>query len=170
MRISNLQQLLEHEIKDLHSAERQIIDALPSMISSATHEELIAALEDHLDVSRKQLQRLQTVASDLDITVSASDTCEGIKGIIKEGEKMLKEIDDSATKDAAIIAAAQRVEHYEIAGYGSAAEYARQLGFNDAADELETTLEEEKEADESLSSLATGGWFTAGINENAIED
>lgn len=167
MAISNLQQLFEHELQDLHSAETQIIGALPKMIALANHAELKTALEDHLEVTREQLERLNSVMSKMSVKAS-SMTCEGMKGILTEGEKSLKEISDPSTRDAAIIAAAQRVEHYEMAGYGTVVEYAKQLGLSEAADILQETLDEEGEADASLNTLATGGWFTEGLNEQAV--
>jgi ferritin-like metal-binding protein YciE len=168
MSISSLQQLFEHEVGDLHSAETQIIAALPKMINMATHEELRAALEDHLEVTKEQLARLNSICDEHGLQ-KPSTSCEGMKGIIAEGEKLLKEIDDKSTKDAAIIAAAQRVEHYEIAGYGTAVEYANQLGYDDVAETLHDTLDEEKEADENLTTLATGGWLSDGLNEEAMD-
>jgi ferritin-like metal-binding protein YciE len=167
MPISNLHQLFEHEIQDLHSAENQIIDALPKMISMATHTELKTALRDHLQVTKEQLQRLDAIIEELSLKKPAK-TCEGVKGIIAEGEKSLKEIKSDSTRDAAIIAAAQRVEHYEMAGYGTAAEYAKQLGFDEVAHTLHDILEEEKEADTSLNTLATGSWLSAGLNQEAM--
>lgn len=169
MTITNLQQLFEHELSDLHSTETQIIAALPKMIKSASDEKLKAALEDHLNVTTVQLDRIETIAKDMNIKISGM-TCDGMKGIITEGDKALAEISDVATKDAAIIAAAQRVEHYEMAAYGTAEEYARKLGLDDAADLLKETLNEEKEADASLSGLAKGGLFNEGLNEQAIDE
>ena len=166
MPITNLQQLFEHEIQDLHSAEQQIIAALPKMITMASHEELRTALQDHLEVTEEQRRRLESIMKNLSMKSSAM-TCEGMKGILAEGEKSLKEVTDSATRDVAIIASAQRVEHYEMSGYGTAVAFAKQLGLDETADMLQETLDEEKEADASLNSLATGGWFTDGMNKEA---
>lgn len=165
MPISNLQQLLGHELEDLHSAERQIIAALPKMISMSTNEELTAALEEHLEVSQQHLERLDEISHTLNF--STSYTCKGIQGIITEAEEGLGKIDDPDTRDAAIIASAQRVEHYEIAAYGSAAAFAKELGLDKIADMLAETLDEEKDTDEALTDLAEGGLLSTGLNEEA---
>lgn len=168
MPVSNLQELLEHEIQDLYSAETQIITALPKMITAATDQDLQTALRDHLEVTKEHVRRLDKVA-ELTGMKTHGHVCEGIKGILTEGEKGLKEIDDSATKDAAIIVSAQRVEHYEIAGYGGAAQFAHQLDLGEVEELLKMTLEEEKQADADLTGLAEGGLFTEGLNEQAVE-
>ncbi len=169
MAISTLQQLFEHELQDLYSAETQIIEALPKMIGKASHEELKTALDDHLEVTKIQLERLNSIFRELNFK-KTTRICEGMKVILTEGEKSLNEIVDNPTRDAAIIAAAQRVEHYEISGYGTATEYAKQLDLGNIADILAETLNEEKEADASLSTLATGSWFAEGINEVAADE
>lgn len=169
MPVSNLQQLLEHELRDVYSAEEQIVQALPTMIAAATSEDLKTALTDHLEVTKEQLQRLDSVNEHIAFRAKQRK-CEGIAGIISEAEKGLKEIDDADTRDAAIIASAQKVEHYEIASYGSAAEFARQLELDEVVDLLEDTLEEEKDADENLTGLAQGGFLSEGINEKAADD
>lgn len=166
MSVSNLQQLFEHKLLDLHSAETQIIAALPKMIEAASHEQLRQALTDHLRITKEQLQRLNTINEEVHFK-KKEVICEGMKGILKEGEKELQEINDNATRDAAIIAAAQSVEHYEIAGYGTAEEYARQLEMPAVAEMLQETLEEEKQTDSSLNALAKGGMFNEGLNEAA---
>ncbi len=168
MKISNLNELFLHELGDLYSAETQIITALPEMISSATDEKLSQALEDHLQVTREQLSRLDEVAEGLDFQLSTNH-CQGIAGIIAEAKETLSKISDSATKDVAIIVLAQRVEHYEIAAYGGAVEFARELDYPEAEELLEKTLKEEGQADKKLSSLAKGGIFSAGLNDTAIE-
>ena len=127
------------------------------------------ALEKHLDVTKEQLQRLETINQTMNFKKGAH-VCEGMKGIIADGEKGLKDVTDPATKDAAIITAAQRVEHYEIAGYGTAAQFADEMGHAQEARLLKETLEEEKQADNELSDLATGGLFSTGINEEAMEN
>lgn len=163
MPIQSLQDLFEHELEDLNSAEKQIIEALPDMIEEASDENLKKALEKHLEITETQLERLQTIAEENDIKLNGHE-CKGMKGILDEGKMALKAIDDPATKDAAIIASAQRVEHYEIAAYGTAQTYAEELELDDAAETLEQTLEEEYTADEKLTELAVGE-----VNEEAID-
>lgn len=166
MPISNLRQLFEHKLVDLHSMETQIIEALPKMVTEATDQKLKAALREHLEVTKEQLERLNELDEQLNFK-KETVVCEGIKGILKEGEKSLGEIDDSATKDAAIIAAAQSVEHYEMAGYMSAEAFARQLDLNEVTDVLKKSLQEEKESDAMLGGLAKGWLFSEGLNEEA---
>lgn len=169
MSIQNLHELFLHELRDLYSAESQIIKALPVMISKATDPDLRLALGEHLEITKTQLERLDTIAEDFDFLVQGHE-CLALKGLIKENEETLKEITDPATKDAAIIIGAQRIEHYEIAVYGGVAQFARDMDHIEAADLLETTLQEESDADEKLSSLAEGGFFSNGINEMANEN
>ncbi len=152
MSANSLQELYVEQIQDLYSAEEQIIKALPKMIEAAQSEELRGALNEHLEVTRKQAARIETICQELGEDPH-NEKCKGMEGVLKEGSDLLKEVSDEV-KDAAIIAAAQRVEHYEIAGYGTARTYATLLGFGEAASMLEQTLEEEKEADETLSELA----------------
>ena len=154
MKAENLNDLLVHEIRDLYSVESQILDALPEMIETASDRSLRAALQEHLEETRGQRQRLEEVARTLDVDPDG-DKCKGMAGIIKEGEETVKKVaKDDEARDAAIIASAQRVEHYEMAGYGTARTYARMLGKNDVARRLEETLNEEKAADKKLTSIA----------------
>lgn len=169
MKISNLHELFLHELQDLYSAETQIIEALPKMIRETSDEKLRLALQKHLDVTKDQLERLETINENMNFK-KESHVCEGMKGIIAEAEKGLKNITDPATKDAAIIASAQRVEHYEIAGYGTAAQFADEMSHEQEARLLKETLGEEKQADDELSTLATGGLFSEGINQDAMQD
>jgi ferritin-like metal-binding protein YciE len=157
MTLKTLQDLFHHELKDLYSAEVQILKALPKMIDAATDKELQKALSDHLKKSRTHKQRLERVCKSQKCDPTGHK-CKGIEGIIKEGEDLLKEKDvPSDVLDAAIIASAQRVEHYEMAGYGTARTYAEKLGDLETADHLQTTLDEEGEADRLLSRLAERG-------------
>jgi ferritin-like metal-binding protein YciE len=166
MHIKTLQQLFERDLQDLYSAESQVIDALPKMIKAASDEKLKTALQDHLEVTHEQLARLEDIKEEVFFETDGQ-MCAGMKGIIAEGEKALSEVGDSDTKNAAIIAAAQKVEHYEMAGYGTAEAYARLLGYEDVADLLKDSLEEEKKADRDLNGLAEGGMFSKGLNEEA---
>lgn len=166
MPISTLRELWYEELRDLYSAEVQILEALPTMISNASNEELSEALSDHLDETREHKNRLEEIARSHDFKIEGH-VCKGIKGILMEGTELVNKVTDMDTKDAAIIAAAQRVEHYEIAAYGVALAFARELDENDAADLLDDTLQEEGAADSTLNQVATGGLFSGGINEEA---
>lgn len=148
-----LREKLVDEIRDLYHAEKQLVKALPKMAKAATHEDLREAFESHLEETREQVTRLEEVFAALDETVRAK-ACEGMAGIVKEGSDLIQEEDASAVLDAALIAAAQRVEHYEIGSYGTCAAWARLLGLNDVVSLLEQTLEEEKAADQKLTALA----------------
>ena len=149
----NLQDLYIEQLKDLHSAENQILKALPKMISKTTHAELKRALQDHEKVTEKQLQRLETIFSELG-EKAGGHKCKGMEGLLEEGEEALTDFTDGDVLDAAIIASAQRVEHYEMAGYGTVRSMANMLGFTRQAELLEETLKEEGDADEKLSMLA----------------
>jgi ferritin-like metal-binding protein YciE len=153
MSITNLEELFVHELKDVLDAERQILKALPKMIKAATSEELQAALEEHQGVTETQVERLETIFDSLG-KAARGKHCVGMEGLLEEGSELIKEEEPSAALDAAMICAAQKVEHYEMAAYGSLATYAKLLGMDEAADLLETTLEEEKEADAKLSAVA----------------
>jgi len=166
--INNLHDLYIHQIKDLHSAETQIIAALPKMIQRAKCDKLVSSLEHHLHETHDQLRRITTILSKHNQS-AGSDVCEATKGLIKEGEHLLEELSGDAV-DAGIIASCQRVEHYELAAYGTAKEYADKLGYGDDKDLLDKTLDEESDANEKLTKLATGGWFKSGANDDAKTD
>jgi len=148
-----LQKLLMHELSDLYDAEQQIVKALPKLIQNASSTQLQQALKEHLAVTQKQVERLDEAFSALG-EEREQQKCKGMAGLIAEGEDMLKEDFEDSTQDAGIIGAAQRVEHYEIAAYGTARTLAQTLGNREVADLLEETLEEEKEADQLLSEIA----------------
>ena len=156
MSISTLNDLLVHELKDLLSAERQLVQALPKMAVGATSGELGDAIRNHLDQTREHVTRLER-SLELLGAHGRPVKCKGMEGLIEEGEDLLDQDIEPEVLDAGIIAAAQRVEHYEIAAYGSACEFARSMQHDDVAALLEATLEEEKEADRLLTSLAEGG-------------
>ncbi|WP_187261480.1 YciE/YciF ferroxidase family protein [Pontibacter beigongshangensis] len=153
MKLTNLNDLFLHELKDIYHAEKQITKALPAMIKAASSEQLKTAFQDHLEMTERQIDRLERVFELLGQKVSG-EKCMAMEGIIKECESMMKEKADADVMDAALIGCAQRVEHYEIAAYGTVCTYAKQLGLNDALDLLHTTLEEEKQTDMLLTSLA----------------
>jgi ferritin-like metal-binding protein YciE len=152
MAAENLQELFVNELRDIYDAEKQIIKALPKMAKAAQSDELRAAFEEHLDATRGHVGRLEEVFKLLGIAARGKP-CEGMKGLLEEGEEVMKELDGS-TLDAALIASAQKVEHYEIATYGTLATFAEVLEMQEAKDILGQTLEEEKEADEKLTGIA----------------
>jgi ferritin-like metal-binding protein YciE len=153
MALESLQELYLEQLKDLHSAEEQIIEALPKMIEKTTHAELRQGFELHLRQTREQLRRLDQIGQRAGQKLTGHK-CKGMEGLLEEGEEMLKERADSDVLDAALISAAQRVEHYEMAGYGCARTYARLLGLNDDAKLLQQTLDEEGDTDHLLTDLA----------------
>ena len=152
MKATTLQELYVNELRDLYSAETQITEALPKMAKAASHDHLKKAFQDHLAQTQAHVERLDVIFSNLGVSPKGK-TCKGMKGLLAEGEEMIKDT-DSATRDAGLISAAQRVEHYEIAGYGCVRTYAQMLGFTDAVDLLQKTLDEEGKADKKLTSLA----------------
>lgn len=153
MDLNSLRDLFIDELRDLYDAETQITEALPKLIEKASYPELKSALQEHLDVTRGQITRLKTIFSGLN-EKPEGETCKGMKGVIKEGDDMAGRDGSPSVIDAAIISAAQRVEHYEMAGYGTVRTYAELLGETQYANLLQQTLDEEKEADESLTELA----------------
>ena len=162
MALESLQDLYIEELRDIYNAEQQILRALPKMAKGANNPELRAAFEEHLAVTEEQVKRLDSIFSELDEKPTGKK-CKGMEGLIEEGEEMLKEDADPDVKDAALIAAAQRVEHYEIAAYGTVRNYARQLGLDKHVDLLQRTLDEEGETDKKLTGLAESG-----VNEQAL--
>ena len=153
MPAENLQELFVNELRDIYDAEKQLTKALPKMAKAAESDELRAAFEEHLEVTRAQVGRLEQVFKLLGMAARGKP-CEGMKGLIEEGEEVMKEMEGS-TLDAALIASAQKVEHYEIATYGTLATFAEVLEMQQAKDLLGPTLEEEKEADEKLTAIAS---------------
>jgi len=153
MKMKTLNDLFLHELKDLYSAEKQLTKALPKMAKAATHEDLKEALESHLQETEQQLERLEDILGKLDVSTRGAK-CAAMEGLIEEGKAALEEDMSDDVRDAAIICAAQRVEHYEIAAYGCARTFAEQLGHDEAARLLQHTLNEEKAADEKLTQIA----------------
>jgi ferritin-like metal-binding protein YciE len=153
MTIESLRELYVEQLKDLYSAEQQLIKALPKMAKAATSEELKKAFEDHLTQTREQAQRIETIFEEMDEKPTGKK-CKAMEGLVKEGAEVIEEDMEDSLKDAALIAAAQRVEHYEIAGYGCVKAYASRLGDENAVSLLEQTLEEEKKADVLLNGIA----------------
>ncbi|HEY2840936.1 MAG TPA: ferritin-like domain-containing protein [Pirellulales bacterium] len=153
MALDSLRELLIDELKDLYSAENQLVKALPKMAKAASHEDLKAAFTEHLEVTRGQVTRLDEIFKELEESPKGK-TCKAMEGLVEEGSEIIDEDGEDAVKDAALIAAAQRVEHYEMAGYGCVRTFANLLGLDDIAAKLQETLDEEREADESLTELA----------------
>ena len=156
MSLDSLHDLYVDELKDIHSAERQLLRALPRMAKAADSPELRSAFESHLKETEKQVERLDKIFAELEKKATGKK-CKGMEGLIEEGKEMMEEEADPAVMDAALIAAAQRVEHYEMAAYGTAREFAERLGMAEAARLLQKTLEEEEQTDKLLTSIAEGG-------------
>lgn len=153
MSLKTLEDLFVHELRDLHSAEKQLIKALPKMAKAATSEKLRRGIEEHLEETRHQEDRLDQILQQLGKS-SRGARCEAMEGLIEEGQRMIDEDAEPHVRDAGLISMAQRVEHYEIAGYGTARTYAKLLGHTAAEDLLQQTLDEERAADEKLTELA----------------
>ncbi len=156
MSLATLHDLMIHELKDLYSAERQLVAALPRMAKAASSDELRAALEKHLGETTDQVTRIEHIMDSFGES-PRGQKCQGMEGLVGEGKSMLKADADPDVMDAGIIVAAQKVEHYEIATYGAVREYARMMGHTEAVRLIEQTLEEEKNADATLNKLAEGG-------------
>ena len=167
MKINSLSTLLEEELKDIYDAEKRLVRAIPKMAKAANSEELKQALQEHLEVTKGQVARLEEVFELLG-RPAKSKPCPGMKGLIEEGEEVMGEDADETMMDAAIIGAAQRVEHYEIAAYGTVRTFAEKLGNDQVVDLLQQTLDEEKEADEKLSQISEQ--LLASMDEAGMED
>lgn len=153
MALDTLLDLFVHELKDLYSAETQIVKALPKMVTTANSEELKQAFQDHLQETEGHVQRLEDIFRDLQVSPRGKK-CVGMEGLLEEGKEIMKEKAQDWVMDAALIGAAQRVEHYEIAAYGTAREHAEKLGMYPAAQLLQQTLDEEGAADKKLTEIA----------------
>jgi ferritin-like metal-binding protein YciE len=151
--LESLHDLYVEELKDLYSAENQILKALPKMAEAASNDELRTAFKEHVDVTREQVRRLDTIFDEIGKKPGGKH-CKGMEGLLAEGSEFLDEEGDPDVRDAALISAAQRVEHYEIAGYGTVRTFAKQLGLDNHARLLQQTLDEEGKTDERLSKLA----------------
>lgn len=163
MALKTLHDLYVNELKDLYNAENQLLKALPKMAKAASSRELATAFTDHLAETKGQIFRLETIFTELGVSPKGKK-CKAMEGLLEEGKEVMAEDADASVLDAALIAAAQRVEHYEMAGYGCVRTYARLLGFDDAADLLQETLDEEGTADKKLTELAESV-----INIEAVE-
>lgn len=161
MPIKNFEELYLHELKDLYSAEKQITEALPKMAEACDSAQLRKAFQEHLKETEVQLQRLQEILSNLEEN-PGSKKCKAMEGLVEEGEEVIKSIPQGKVRDAALIAAAQRVEHYEMAVYGTVRTYAKILGHAQHSELLQKTLDEEGATDKKLNALAER------INEVAV--
>jgi len=153
MKMESLHKLYVHQLKDIYSAESQMLQAIPKMAEAAKDDELTQAFHDHLKETKQHIERLQQIFKGLDFE-PGGHKCKAMEGLIQEATDLVNEDIEPAVIDAGLIAAAQRIEHYEIASYGSARAYAEKLGFAEAADLLDKTLQEEGETDRQLSRLA----------------
>ena len=166
MQLNTLNDLFKEQLQDLYSAETQLVAALPKMASASSNEGLRDAFEHHLAETRQHVERLTQIFAELGET-PGTEKCKGMEGLIKEGEEVLAMQGDPTVIDAALIAAAQRVEHYEIAAYGTVKTLADQLDLGDAKGLLDDTLDEEGKADKLLTKIATGGLLGSGVNQAA---
>ena len=153
MKLKTLRDLYVEEMKDLYSAEKQILKALPKMAKAATSAELKAAFTRHVEETKVQVERLETIFEQLGKKPTGK-TCKAMQGLVAEGEELIEEEATPEVLDAGLISAAQRVEHYEMAGYGSVRTYAKTLGETEAAELLQQTLDEEGATDKKLTALA----------------
>jgi ferritin-like metal-binding protein YciE len=169
MQSSQLQKLFEEELKDIYWAEKALTKAIPKMIKNATSEELIEALETHLEETQNQVGKVEQVFEIIGKKAQAKK-CEAMDGLIREAEEIMSECEEGAMCDAGIISAAQKVEHYEIATYGTLRQFAVTLGLDDAAELLEEILDEEKNADETLTTVAETAVNIEAAEEEAEEE
>lgn len=163
MKLTSLADLYLAELQDMYNAEKQLTRALPRMAKAAQSPELKDALQEHLSVTQEQLQRLETIISNLG-KKPGGIKCEAMAGLVEEGQDIIDKAEEDPVRDAVIIMSGQKVEHYEIATYGCLETYARLLGRHEDESLLHTTLEEERQADEKLNQLAQGG-----INQQALQ-
>ena len=168
MKLNTLQKLYIEELRDLYSAENQLLKALPKMAKGASSEELADAFNKHLAQTETHVERLEEIFEELDESPKGK-TCHGMKGLVEEGSEILEEEGEPSVIDAGIIVAAQKVEHYEIASYGSVRTFARLLGERKAEELLQTTLDEESEANELLNELAESAVNPEALVEDEAE-
>lgn len=165
-----LADLLVSELKDVYNAEQQIVDALPEAIQAADSSELKEALETHLGETKNQIQRLEHIFSMLQVDIADSNQCEAMEGLIYEVREAIRAHDKSSLRDAALISRLQCIEHYEISVYGTIRTFAKELGLTEVRDLLQETLDEEGNADKTLTKIAEGGLIFSGINRKANDE
>jgi ferritin-like metal-binding protein YciE len=166
MGFNSLKDVLQEELEDLYSAETQLVTALPKMAQAAHHEPLRDAFQTHLEETRGHVTRVEEALGELGVAMP-TEVCKAMQGLIAEGEELIDKGGDPLACDAALIGAAQRVEHYEIAAYGTARQLAADCGYDGIRDLMDQTLDEESQADKLLTKIATGGMFKAGVNQQA---
>jgi ferritin-like metal-binding protein YciE len=169
MKLDSLQDVFTDLIRDLYNAETQLVKALPKMAKAASSEDLRTAFESHLEETQGHVERLERICEGLGIRPKGK-TCKAMKGLIEEGAEVIETEGEPAAKDAALIAAAQKVEHYEIAGYGSARTFAELLGEDEAAKLLDETIAEEGAADKKLTEIAESGINVEAANEGEDDE
>ncbi|MGZ4085677.1 MAG: YciE/YciF ferroxidase family protein [Bacteroidia bacterium] len=169
MQSTQLMDLFENELKDIYWAEKAFIKVLFKMAKNATDQELAEAIENHLEETLEQVEKLERVFELIEVKPVAKK-CEAMAGLLKEGEEIMKDTEKGPQRDAGIISAAQKVEHYEIASYGTLRTFATTLGLDEAAEILEEILEEEKKADETLSEIAKSTINVEALEEEAEEE
>lgn len=169
MRLNSFENMFIDQLKDLYSAEKQLAEALPKLADAASTPELKQAFRNHLAETQGHMQTVEKMLTSLD-EKAGGHKCKGMEGLIEEGQEVVDKRGDSKVKDAALIAAAQRCEHYEIAGYGTARTFARHLGYTQAADTLQQILDQESKTNELLTKLATGQGSPVAINKEAIQN
>jgi ferritin-like metal-binding protein YciE len=167
MRMATLKEMFIEQLTDAYAAENQIIEALPKLARAAKDEELKQAFQHHLEETRGHVERLDRIFSDLGESPDKRKTCKGMKGLLEEGDEAIEEHSGSPSRDALLIGGAQKVEHYEIALYGTLRAWAEELELDGIAELLDENLDEEISADEKLTSIAEGGLVESGINEEA---
>lgn len=163
MKIDTLEEAFIHGLSDIYSAEKQLIKALPKMAQASSNAALAEGFNTHLEETRIQIERIQKLVEEEGLELDTSVECKAMKGLVAEGDETIAEIEEGPIRDVMLIVAAQKVEHYEIATYGSLVEIADQLGYNTAVDLLSETLEEERATDEKLTTLAVEE-----VNEDAL--
>lgn len=166
MKLSALYDVYVEQLKDMYSAEKQILEALPKMAEAASTPELRQAFEQHLQETEGQFERVRAILDELDEN-PGNKVCKAMQGLVEEGNEVMKKEGTPKARDAALLLAAQKVEHYEIATYGGIRAYARTLGYDDAAETIDEILDQEYEADQKLDDIAEGGVLDAGLNEKA---
>jgi ferritin-like metal-binding protein YciE len=169
MKLDTLQKLYVEELRDLYDAENQLLKALPKMAKAASSAELKQVFEDHLDETKEHVERLEEIFKGLDQSPKGK-TCKAMKGLVEEASEIIEEEGEESILDAGIIAAAQKVEHYEIASYGTVCAWAKLLGEEEEADLLQQTLDEEGAADKNLSELAEEIVNSDALSENEEEE
>lgn len=168
MKLSALYDVYVEQLKDMYSAEKQILEALPKMAETASTPELRKAFEQHRQETEGQFEQVRAILDELDEN-PGSKVCKGMQGLIEEGSEVMKKEGTPKARDAALLLAAQKVEHYEIAAYGGIRAYARTLGYDGAAETIDQILDQEYEADQKLDDIAEGGVLDAGLNERAAK-